>query len=128
VFDDWPNVSGRTFREKPAQLLNLTRQSRYKSLKMGGTLDEIRAKRAQAMRRYRAALRPQYEPLSPAEIRQLRQRLGLSQRAFGAKVGVSLGTVIRWEGVLNQPRFLANERLQELQREQEAEGQTSTST
>jgi len=84
---------------------------------MSGALDETRAKRAEAMRRYRAALRPRYEPPSPAEIKQLRQRLGLSQRAFAAKVGVGLNTVIRWESGFHQPRFLASERLRQLEQE-----------
>lgn len=52
VFGGWPNISGKT----PAELLNLPSQLRYKSYKMSGTLHETRAKRAEAMRRYSAAL------------------------------------------------------------------------
>ncbi len=87
---------------------------------MARTLDEIRRKRREAMRRYRLRLRPQYEPPTPTQIRQLRQRLGLSQRAFGARVGVEMGTIVRWERGRTTPRFLATERLRELQRESEA--------
>jgi DNA-binding transcriptional regulator YiaG len=71
------------------------------------------------MRRYRARLRPQYEPLTPTQIRQLRERLTLSQRAFAARVGVYMGTIVRWEKGRTTPRFLAAERLRELQRELE---------
>lgn len=86
---------------------------------MARTLGETRRKRREAMRRYRTQLRPQYQPLAPTEIRQLRERLGLSQRAFAARVGVYMGTIIRWEKDRANPRFLATERLQELQRELE---------
>ena len=71
------------------------------------------------MRRYRAQLRPQYQPLAPTEIRQLRERLGLSQRAFAARVGVEMGTIVRWEKGRTTPRFLTTERLRQLQRELE---------
>jgi len=74
------------------------------------------------MRRYRAKLRPRYEPFRPAEIRRLRQRLGLTQRVLAAKVGVELGTITRWEKGRSTPRFLANERLRELQSQLEAKG------
>jgi len=86
------------------------------------TLDEIRRQRREAMRRYRAKLRPRYEPFRPAEIRRLRQRLGLTQRVLAAKVGVELGTITRWEKGRSTPRFLANERLRELQSQLEAKG------
>jgi DNA-binding transcriptional regulator YiaG len=89
------------------------------------TLDEIRRQRREAMRRYRAKFRPRYEPLTPAEIRRLRQRLGLAQRVLAAKVGVELGTITRWENGRSTPRFLANERLRELQRQAETEGKGS---
>jgi DNA-binding transcriptional regulator YiaG len=84
------------------------------------TLDETRRKRREAMRRYRARLRSQYEPLTPTQIRQLRERLSLRQRAFAARVGVEMGTIVRWEKGRTTPRFLATERLRELQRESEA--------
>jgi DNA-binding transcriptional regulator YiaG len=84
---------------------------------MARTLDEIRRKRREAMRRYRVQLRPQYQLLAPTEIRQLRERLGLSQRAFAARVGVYMGTITRWEKGRTTPRFLATKHLREIQRE-----------
>lgn len=52
----------------------------------------------------------------------MRQRLGLTQRVLAAKVGVELGTITRWEKGRSTPRFLANERLRELQSQLEAKG------
>ncbi len=97
----------------------------YNIFDVARTLDEIRRQRREAMRRYRAKLRPRYEPLTPAEIRRLRQGLGLTQRVFAAKVGVKLGTITRWENGRSTPRFLATERLRELQRQLKAEGKAS---
>ena len=96
------------------------RHSAYDLVDVAKTLDEIRRKRREAMPRYRAQLRPQYQPLAPTEIRQLRERLGLSQRAFAHRVGVAMGTITRWGKGHTTPRFLAVERLRELQRESEA--------
>ncbi len=95
---------------------------------MARTLDEIRRKRREAMRRYRLRLRPQDEPPTPTQIRQLRQRLGLSQCAFAARVGVYMGTIVRWKRGRTTPRFLATERLRELQRELEGPRSRPSST
>jgi DNA-binding transcriptional regulator YiaG len=102
----------------------ITDEHRHAPTQVDGarTLDETRARWRERMRRYRTELRPRYEPPTPAEIWRLRQRLDLSQRAFAAKVGVSLNTVWRWERGLHRPRFLANVRLRELQRELGGEG------
>jgi len=94
----------------------------YSIFDVARTLDEIRRQRREAMCRYRAKLRPRYEPLTPAEIRRLRQGLGLSQRVLAAKVGVELGTIARWENGRSTPRFLPNERLRDLQSQLETEG------
>jgi DNA-binding transcriptional regulator YiaG len=42
--------------------------------------------------------------MTPEQIWQLRQRLGLSQREFAEKLYVKRLTVIRWESGANKPR------------------------
>jgi transcriptional regulator with XRE-family HTH domain len=43
----------------------------------------------------------------PERIPAVRQKLGLAQRAFGARVGVSRNAVIRYEGGHGRPRVSA---------------------
>lgn len=47
-------------------------------------------------------------------MKQLRQSSGLSQEKFAQKVGVSVGTVSRWERGAFTPSSLAEERLKQL--------------
>jgi len=52
--------------------------------------------------------------LGPQEIRQLRQRLGMSTREFAKELGVSQAAVSRWEDGLRQPRPKLALKLKEL--------------
>lgn len=54
--------------------------------------------------------------MNSKEIKELRLNLDLSQQAFAVKLGVSLGTVNRWETKDFKPSPLALERLNKLQR------------
>ena len=49
-----------------------------------------------------------------AMIREVRQRIGVSQEKFAAKVGVSFPTVSRWERQKVIPSPLALDRIKEL--------------
>lgn len=49
----------------------------------------------------------QHARISPRLIRSQRQRLGLSQTAFGKLLGVSGGAVLAWEGGKSKPRAAA---------------------
>lgn len=51
------------------------------------------------------------------DIRQLRERLGLSQERFARLLGVSLQTVRRWESGLTRPIPIISQRLEELQKQ-----------
>lgn len=53
--------------------------------------------------------------MTPAEIKALRQRLGLTQEEFARKLGVSFPTVNRWERGHFNPSRLAEARLEQLQ-------------
>lgn len=55
--------------------------------------------------------------MTPAEIRALRQRLGLSQVAFAARLGVGWATVQRWETGKVAPSNLGYSALARLARE-----------
>jgi len=48
-----------------------------------------------------------WEISSPERIKSLRQRLGLSQKAFAKQLGVSLRTVQRWERGESKPSKMA---------------------
>ena len=52
--------------------------------------------------------------ITPERIRQLRQRLGMTQEQFAAKIGVTFSTVNRWERGKAAPSPLAAGRLAEL--------------
>jgi DNA-binding transcriptional regulator YiaG len=54
--------------------------------------------------------------MTPKEIKKLRKNLGLSQEHFAHKLGVSVGTVCRWEGGKVKPSPLALEKLKEVGR------------
>lgn len=50
-------------------------------------------------------------------VRGLRRRLGLTQEAFAARVGVTVGVVSRWEHDRYAPSKLATAKLEALDRE-----------
>ena len=52
-------------------------------------------------------------------ITKLRVAMGLTQEQFGARVGVTLSTVNRWENSVGKPSPLAMARIKELQNELE---------
>jgi putative transcriptional regulator len=52
----------------------------------------------------------------PLLIRELRQRTGLTQEKFAAKLGVTFPTINRWENGRAKPSPLAVQRIEELLR------------
>ena len=52
----------------------------------------------------------------PQLVRELRQRTGLTQEKFAAKLGVTFPTINRWENGRAKPSPLAMQRLEELLR------------
>lgn len=52
--------------------------------------------------------------MSPDEIKKLREKLGLSVRAFAKRAGVAHTTVVRWENGTNTPKGLQRERLERI--------------
>ena len=56
--------------------------------------------------------------MTSQEIKELRQKLGLSQEYFAIKVGVSAKTVARWERG-TKPIPLAVEKLEQIKRDME---------
>lgn len=52
--------------------------------------------------------------MNAQQIKQLRNKLELSQPAFARKVGVSTNTVNRWERRKTRPSMLANNQLVKL--------------
>lgn len=50
----------------------------------------------------------------PLLIRELRQRTGLTQEKFAAKLGVAFPTINRWENGRAKPSPLAMQRIEEL--------------
>lgn len=52
--------------------------------------------------------------MNAEQIKQLRDKLELSQPAFAQKLGVSLNTVNRWERGKTRPSMLANNQLVKL--------------
>lgn len=52
----------------------------------------------------------------PRLIRELRQRTGLTQEKFAAKLGVTFPTINRWENGRARPSPLAVQRIEELLR------------
>src|SRR5687768_12551118 len=53
--------------------------------------------------------------MSPAAIKMIRLELGMSQQAFAAALGVSFGTVNRWENGKARPQRDRIERMKTLQ-------------
>lgn len=49
------------------------------------------------------------------EIKELRERLGLTQQAFAVKLGVAIYTVRRWETGVNNPSPMALTNLRNLE-------------
>jgi transcriptional regulator with XRE-family HTH domain len=49
-------------------------------------------------------------------VRELRQRTGLTQEKFAAKLGVTFPTINRWENGRAKPSPLAMQRIEELLR------------
>lgn len=60
------------------------------------------------------AIRDALERLRPIQIRELRDRLGLTQAALGVRVRSSRDAVIRWEAGTGVQSRAADERLREL--------------
>jgi len=58
--------------------------------------------------------------IEAADVKQIRERLGLSQREFAALLGVSVDTVQNWEQSRRQPRGAARLLLLIAQRHPEA--------
>jgi transcriptional regulator with XRE-family HTH domain len=52
----------------------------------------------------------------PRLIRDLRERTGLTQEKFAAKIGVTFPTINRWENGRAKPSPLAMQRIEELLR------------
>ena len=52
----------------------------------------------------------------PVLIRELRERTGLTQEKFAAKLGVTFPTINRWENGRAKPSPLAMQRIEELLR------------
>ena len=51
------------------------------------------------------------------DVRQLREKLGISRDAFARKVGVTYKTVYLWEKGKTKPSTLALEKLEELEKQ-----------
>ncbi len=58
----------------------------------------------------------------PRLIRKLRERTGLTQEKFAAKLGVTFPTINRWENGRAKPSPLAMNRIEELLREMGGSG------
>jgi len=55
-------------------------------------------------------------------IRELRERLGLTQEKFAAKLGVTFPTINRWENGRAKPSPLALQKIEELLRSMGTDG------
>ncbi len=64
-----------------------------------------------------AERRPMTDPDIPALIKELRERLGLTQEQFAQKVGVTYSTVNHWENGKRMPQPFLVKRLLELKQE-----------
>lgn len=58
----------------------------------------------------------------PLLIRELRERTGLTQEKFAAKLGVTFPTINRWENGRAKPSPLAMQRIEELLKNMGANG------
>lgn len=63
------------------------------------------------------------QSMLPSLIRQTRQRLGLTQTQFAAKLGVSFLSVNRWENGHHQPLPIALKQIEVLLQQMGSEGQ-----
>lgn len=54
--------------------------------------------------------------MNAKEIKELRQKLGLTQEALARKLGVSYWTILRWENGSHLPSPLALQALQKLRK------------
>jgi len=52
--------------------------------------------------------------MNPVEIKEIRMKLGLSQEAFAHLIGVTFGTINRWERGAFKPSRLAVEQIKAL--------------
>jgi putative transcriptional regulator len=52
----------------------------------------------------------------PRLVRELRDRIGLTQEKFAAKLGVTFPTINRWENGRAKPSPLASQRIEDLLR------------
>ena len=59
----------------------------------------------------------------PRLVRELRQRTGLTQEKFAARLGVTYPTINRWENGRAKPSPLAMEKIESLLRSLEDEGE-----
>jgi putative transcriptional regulator len=55
-------------------------------------------------------------------VKQLRERLGLTQEKFAARLGVSFPTINRWENARSIPSPLALQRIEQILREMKTRG------
>ena len=62
------------------------------------------------------------EPDRAELVRQLRERLGLTQEKFAARLGVSFPTINRWENGRSIPSPLALQRIEQILREMQDRG------
>ena len=56
--------------------------------------------------------------MTPEEIKDLRQLLGLSMEAFGARVGVRLLTIHRWESGKSNPHAVFVKAMRNIKKEE----------
>ena len=68
-----------------------------------------------------AERRPMTDPDIPKLIKELRERLGLTQEQFAQKVGVTYSTVNHWENGKRMPQPFLVRRLIEMKEELDAE-------
>ena len=59
------------------------------------------------------------EPIDPERVKRLRQRLGLSQQQLAERLGVTLGSISRWELGKSGPIKPYLEKLEALERQVE---------
>jgi putative transcriptional regulator len=69
-----------------------------------------------AQGRYKRRMKLDAHPDIPRLVRELRERTGLTQEKFAAKLGVTFPTINRWENGRAKPSPLAWQKLEELLR------------
>ncbi len=57
--------------------------------------------------------------MTPTEIKDIRVKLGVSQEKLAQLIGVSFGTINRWERGISKPSNLAMEKIKELTKHKE---------